>query len=123
MRIPKITGIETEYGILVRGSNASDPVMASRLLVRHCEEAAGMIPGPEAMDETLGRAESPIRRVVIAEDDFDDEGSRGRNLPKRACSTACKGKAWWKDCCATRMSKGWWKTLRKTLVPICEDTA
>jgi len=43
MSVPKITGIETEYGILIRGAAESDPFLASRLLLQHCEEAGEML--------------------------------------------------------------------------------
>lgn len=43
MSIPKITGIETEYGILIRGATESDPFMASRLLLEQCEEAGPLL--------------------------------------------------------------------------------
>ena len=33
MAIPKILGIETEYGILVRGTDESNPIAASSLLI------------------------------------------------------------------------------------------
>lgn len=43
MSIPKITGIETEYGILIRGAAESDPFLASRLLLEQCEEAGPLL--------------------------------------------------------------------------------
>ena len=44
MSLPKIAGIETEYGILIRGAAQSDPFLASRLLLEHCEEAGALLP-------------------------------------------------------------------------------
>jgi proteasome accessory factor A len=41
--VPKVTGVETEYGILVRGVGASDPVLASELLLAECEEAGPLL--------------------------------------------------------------------------------
>jgi proteasome accessory factor A len=43
MSLPKVTGIETEYGILIRGAAESDPFLASRLLLEHCEEAGALL--------------------------------------------------------------------------------
>jgi len=39
MSVPKITGIETEYGILICGARESDPFFASRLLLQHYNPA------------------------------------------------------------------------------------
>lgn len=38
MSLPKITGIETEYGILIRGVAESDPFLASRLLLQQYKQ-------------------------------------------------------------------------------------
>jgi len=43
MSLPKVTGIETEYGILIRGAAESDPFLASQLLLQQCEEAGELL--------------------------------------------------------------------------------
>lgn len=74
MSVQKIAGIETEYGILIRSAAYSDPIFASQLLLRYCDEAGKKVRQRAdrhrlAKTQDLG-ADSPISNVspVLNED-------------------------------------------------------
>lgn len=43
MSVPKLCGIETEYGIFIQGATSSNPFVASRLVLGQCEEAGALL--------------------------------------------------------------------------------
>ena len=70
MAVPKIVGIETEYGVSLRGAPEPNPVVASSLLINgyveqrrigYIREIAGQF--KQELDERLGIAEARISSV------------------------------------------------------------
>jgi proteasome accessory factor A len=47
MSLPEVAGIETEYAILLRGAERSDPFTASALLLAHCPQAGRRPPAAD----------------------------------------------------------------------------
>ena len=68
MAIPKICGIETEYGIVVRGVAESNPISSSSLLINaYLAALEGQRVGWDFEDETPGNdARDDARRLAIA---------------------------------------------------------
>src|SRR3989442_8587832 len=55
MAIPKVCGIETEYGIVLRGAAESNPIMASSLLINAYVNQLQRKVGWDFEDESPGR--------------------------------------------------------------------
>jgi Pup amidohydrolase len=53
MIVPKVTGIETEYGILLRGVDPSDPVLASQLLLQYYQNVFPRLPIAISQSQTI----------------------------------------------------------------------
>ena len=68
MAIPKICGIETEYGIVVRGAAESNPISSSSLLINaYLAALEGQRVGWDFEDESPGNdARDDARRLSIA---------------------------------------------------------
>lgn len=56
MTTPKLIGIETEYGILVLNAAASNPFVASRLVLGQCEEAGALLRRHQVKEARLAQA-------------------------------------------------------------------
>lgn len=77
MSLPKIAGIETEFGIVIRGAVDSDPFLASRVLLEHCP---GRMPRRVAMGPQPSQAAAPAT------------GSTWRSLPQRLRGATAAGR-------------------------------
>ncbi|MFQ3535212.1 MAG: proteasome accessory factor PafA2 family protein [Aggregatilineales bacterium] len=66
MATPKLIGIETEYGILVLNALASNPFVASRLVLGQCEEAGALLRRQQVKESRLARARQAQKAVYSA---------------------------------------------------------
>ncbi len=71
MTTPKLIGIETEYGIFVLNAAASNPFVASRLVLGQCEEAGALLRRHQVKEARLAQARRAQQAAYTAPETQD----------------------------------------------------
>ncbi|GAB4544940.1 MAG: hypothetical protein OHK0023_02480 [Anaerolineae bacterium] len=71
MTVPKLVGIETEYGIFVQGALQSNPFTASRLVLGQCEEAGALHRRHQVKDARLREVMKAQQNIIMLPESVD----------------------------------------------------